>query len=58
MYALIYDEHRLGRSQNRRPQKHVISLHESRETAELALARRQKKPDKRVWNRHTQIVRV
>ena len=53
MYALIYDEHDLSK-----PRKKVISVHRSRETAEKALAKRQKKLGKRVWECDTRIVWV
>jgi len=51
MYALIYDEHQLER-----PQKKVISVHESRETAETALEKRKEELGRKVWECHTRIV--
>jgi hypothetical protein len=42
MYALIYDEHHLDR-----PQKKVLSIHENREDAELALEKRKEKLGKK-----------
>jgi hypothetical protein len=53
MYALIYDEHRLGE-----PQKKVISVHESRQVAEVALERRRAELGRRVWECNTRIVWV
>jgi len=53
MYALIYDEHQLDR-----PQKRVISIHESREEAELALEQRQEELGRRVWECYARIVWV
>lgn len=53
MYALIYDEHQLDH-----PQKRVISIHHSREEAELALGKRQEELGRRVWECHTRIVWV
>ena len=51
MYALIYDEHDLVK-----PQKKVISVHKSRDTAENALERRKKDLGKEVWECNTRIV--
>ena len=51
MYALIYDEYDLAK-----PRKRVISVHRKRETAEQALAKRQRKLGKRVWECDTRIV--
>jgi len=53
MYALIYDEHRLER-----PQKRVISVHDSRKNAELALEDRKVALGRKVWDCHTRIVWV
>lgn len=53
MYALIYDEHQLDQLQ-----KKVISVHENREMAEIALEKRQKELGRRVWECHTRIVWV
>jgi hypothetical protein len=53
MYALIYDEYDLNK-----PQKAVISVHKTRETAEKALVKRQKKLGRRVWECNTRIVWV
>ena len=53
MYALIWDEHLLDK-----PQKRVISVHESREAADIALENRQKELGKRVWECNTRIVWV
>ena len=53
MYALIYDEFDpLIR------EKKVISVHKTRETAERALEKRQRKLGKRVWECNTRIVWV
>lgn len=53
MYALIYDEFEpLMR------EKKVISVHKTRETAERALEKRQRKLGKRVWECNTRIVWV
>ena len=51
MYALIYDEHDLTK-----PQKKVISVHRSRETAEKALEKRKRKLGKKVWECNTRVV--
>ncbi len=51
MYALIYDEFEPSKRE-----KEVISLHKTRETAEKALALRQRRLDKRVWECKTRIV--
>jgi len=51
MYALIYDEFDLLKRE-----KKVISLHRSRETAEKALEKRQRKLGKKVWECNTRIV--
>jgi hypothetical protein len=51
MYALIYDEFDPAKRR-----KKVISVHKSRETAENALRKRQRKLGKRVWECHTRIV--
>jgi len=53
MYALIFDQYDLSK-----PRKKVISVHRSRETAEKALAKRQKQLGKRVWECDTRIVWV
>jgi len=53
MYALIFDEYDLSK-----PRKKVLSVHRKRETAEKALAKRQKKLGKRVWECDTRIVWV
>ena len=53
MYALIYDE-----SDPAQREKKVISRHKTRETAEKALKKRQRKLDRRVWDCHTRIVWV
>jgi hypothetical protein len=51
MYALLYDEHRLDR-----PQKRVISVHDSREAAEVALDERRERLGRKVWECYTRIV--
>jgi len=51
MYALIYDEHMLDK-----PQKKVISIHDSREDADIALEERKKELGKKVWECNTRIV--
>jgi len=51
MYALIYDEHRLER-----PQKKVLSVHETREDSEEALEKRKEELGKKVWECNTRIV--
>ena len=53
MYALIYDEFDPAKREKR-----VISVHKSRETAELALKKRQRKLGKRVWECSSRIVWV
>jgi hypothetical protein len=53
MYALIFDQYDLSK-----PRKKVISVHRSRENAEKALSKRQKKLGKRVWECDTRIVWV
>jgi hypothetical protein len=53
MYALIYDEHNLER-----PRKAVISVHDSRKAAEVALEKRKKRLGKKVWECNTRIVWV
>ncbi len=51
MYALIYDEHHLDK-----PNKKVISTHESREEADVALEDRKNKLGRTVYECHTRIV--
>ncbi len=51
MYALIYDDHELNESQ-----KKVISIHETREESDKALAKRQNDLGKRVYDCNTRIV--
>ncbi len=51
MYALIYDDHHLNQAR-----KKVISIHETRQESEKALAERQKKLGKRVYDCNTRIV--
>ena len=53
MYALIYDEFDPALRE-----KKVISVHKTRETAEKALKKRQRKLGKRVWECYTRIVWV
>jgi hypothetical protein len=53
MYALIYDEFEPSMRE-----KKVVSVHKTRETAERALKKRQKKLGKRVWECNTRIVWV
>ena len=53
MYALIYDEFEPAKREKR-----VISVHKTRETAEKALKKRQRKLGRRVWECHTRIVWV
>jgi hypothetical protein len=53
MYALIYDEFEPSIRE-----KKVISVHKTRETAEEALEKRQRKLGKRVWECKTRIVWV
>lgn len=51
MFALIYDEHHLEQ-----PQKKVISIHDNREDAEIALEKRKQDLGRKVWECHTRIV--
>ena len=51
MFALIYDTHELDK-----PQKRVISLHDSRNAAETALEARQKRLGRSVEDCDTRIV--
>ena len=51
MYALIYDEHMLDK-----PQKKVISVHESRGDADIALEVRKKELGRKVYECNTRIV--
>jgi len=51
MYALIYDEHMLDK-----PQKKVISVHESRGDADTALEVRKKELGRTVYECNTRIV--
>ncbi len=53
MYALIYDKF-----DPKEREKNVISIHNTRNTAEKALAKRQRKLGKKVWECHTRIVWV
>jgi hypothetical protein len=53
MFALIYDTHELDK-----PQKRVISVHQSRENAENALEERKKRLGKTVEECDTRIVWV
>lgn len=53
MYALIYDEHMLDQ-----PMKKVISIHESREEAEVALENRKIELGRKIWECYTRIVWV
>ncbi len=53
MYALIYDEFDPAKREKR-----VISVHKSRETAENALKKRQRKLSRRAWECYTRIVWV
>ena len=53
MYALIYDEFDVAKRE-----KKVISVHKTRETAEKALKKRQRKLYRRVWECHSRIVWV
>ena len=53
MYALIYDEHMLDK-----PQKKVISVHDKREEADIALEKRKEELGRKVWECHTRIVWV
>jgi hypothetical protein len=51
MYALIYDEHKADM-----PQCKVISIHNSREEAEIALEERIKRLGKTLWECNTRTV--
>lgn len=51
MYALIYDEHDLAKAK-----KYVLSVHETRETAEDALEKRKKELGRSVQECNTRIV--
>ena len=51
MHALIYDEHQLDK-----PQKKVISVHNSREDANNALEIRKKELGRKVYECNTRIV--
>ncbi len=51
MYALIYDDHKLNQSH-----KKVISVHETREESDKALAKRQNNLGKSVYECNTRIV--
>ena len=51
MYALIYDEF-----DPKKREKRVVSVHETRGTAEEALDKRQQELGKRVWECNTRIV--
>jgi sialic acid synthase SpsE len=51
MYSLIYDEHDLSNAQ-----KYVLSVHETRETAEKALKERKKEMGRSVQECNTRIV--
>ena len=51
MYALIYDEHDPAKIK-----KHVLSVHETRETAENALEQRKKELGKSIQECNTRIV--
>ncbi len=53
MYTLIYDEHNLER-----PQKKVISVHETRPEADQALEERKEELGRKVWECNTRIVWV
>jgi len=53
MYALIYDRHN-----HSKPLKEVISIHNSRKSAEIALENRLKRLKRRIWDCHTRIVWV
>ncbi len=53
MYALIYDDY-----DHSKPKKEVISVHNRRETAEKALAKRMRTLDRSVEECHTRIVWV
>ena len=51
MFALIYDEHDLAK-----PRKYVLSLHDTRETAEIALENRKKALNRKIHDCYTRIV--
>lgn len=51
MYVLLYDEHRLDR-----PQKRVISIHDNRHAAELALENRREGLGRSITDCFTRIV--
>ena len=51
MYALIYDEHMLDK-----PQKKVISIHDSRGDSDTALEIRKKELGRKVYECNTRIV--
>jgi hypothetical protein len=51
MYALIYDEH-----DQSKPLKEVLSVHPDRKSAEIALEKRLRRLEKRIWDCHTRIV--
>ena len=53
MYALIYDEFDPAKRE-----KKVISVHKTRETAEKAMIKRQRKLGQKVWESHARIVWV
>jgi hypothetical protein len=53
MYALIYDEF-----DSSKREKKVVSVHQSRDAADKALEKRQRKLDKKVWECNTRIVWV
>ena len=53
MYALIYDEFDPAKRE-----KKVISVHKTRETAEKAMIKRQRKLGQKVWESHDRIVWV
>ena len=53
MYALIYDEF-----DPKKPKKRVLSAHKTRNTAEKALLKRQRRLSKRVWECYARIVWV
>ena len=51
MFALIYDDHDLAK-----PRKYVLSLHDTREMAEIALENRKKELGKKIQDCYTRIV--
>jgi len=51
MYALIYDDHKLDKSQ-----KKVISVHETRDESDRALSKRQNNLGKSVYECNTRVV--